>query len=266
MASPSSHPRDPLHGITLETIVKELVAKHGWEEMASRIPVRCFQFDPSVSSSLTFLRKTPWARKRVEEWFIAENRTNGASREYLSSLRLTLPRVEGPVFVLDAATVEQGITAAKASPRRRIIMQLHRSDTEGVQRMLNFMQRGSYARPHCHPSPENIETVTVLQGSVGFFLFEATGTVRCAHRLEAGNPASCLVDIEPGVWHTLVPLANDTVVLEIKRGPYRAETDKAFADWSPDEGSVEASGYLEQLESHFERLELGAEVGRDRAR
>ena len=73
MASPSSHPRDPLHGITLETIVKQLVAKHGWEEMANRIPVRCFMFDPSVNSSLKFLRKTPWARQRVEEWFIEEN-------------------------------------------------------------------------------------------------------------------------------------------------------------------------------------------------
>jgi uncharacterized protein (DUF2132 family) len=72
MTSPSSHPRDPLHGITLETIVKQLVERHGWQEMADRIPVRCFEFDPSVKSSLTFLRKTPWARQRVEDWFIEE--------------------------------------------------------------------------------------------------------------------------------------------------------------------------------------------------
>ncbi len=56
---------DPLHGITLETIVTELVAQYGWEELASRIDVRCFTHDPSVKSSLTFLRKTPWARKKV---------------------------------------------------------------------------------------------------------------------------------------------------------------------------------------------------------
>ncbi len=72
MASPDSHPRDPLHGITLEAILTTLVERHGWEEMGYRIPVRCFQLDPSVKSSLTFLRKTPWARKRVEDWFIAE--------------------------------------------------------------------------------------------------------------------------------------------------------------------------------------------------
>jgi hypothetical protein len=60
------------------------------------------------------------------------------------------------------------------------------------------------------------------------------------------------VDIERGVWHTLVSLADDTVILEIKRGPYCAETDKTFAAWSPEEGTAEASSYLKQLEAHFE--------------
>jgi uncharacterized protein (DUF2132 family) len=66
-----SHPRDPLHGITLETIVKELVERYGWAEMGRRVPIRCFLHDPSVKSSLTFLRKTLWARERVEGWYIA---------------------------------------------------------------------------------------------------------------------------------------------------------------------------------------------------
>jgi uncharacterized protein (DUF2132 family) len=64
------HPRDPLHGVTLENILNILVQRHGWSEMGRRIPVRCFQFNPTVKSSLTFLRKTPWARKKVEDWFI----------------------------------------------------------------------------------------------------------------------------------------------------------------------------------------------------
>ena len=69
---PVSHPRDPLHGITLENILNQLVQRYGWLEMGRRIPIRCFQFNPSVKSSLTFLRKTPWARKKVEDWFIGE--------------------------------------------------------------------------------------------------------------------------------------------------------------------------------------------------
>lgn len=72
MPSPLHHPKDPLHGITLEHLLNQLVARYGWDEMGKRIPIRCFQFDPSVKSSLTFLRKTPWARQKVEAWFIAD--------------------------------------------------------------------------------------------------------------------------------------------------------------------------------------------------
>lgn len=57
---------DPLHGVTLEQLLTELVAEFGWEELGRRVPVRCFLFDPSIKSSLTFLRKTPWARAKVE--------------------------------------------------------------------------------------------------------------------------------------------------------------------------------------------------------
>ncbi len=61
---------DPLHGITLEKLLTELVAQFGWEGLAQRVPVRCFQFDPSIKSSLTFLRKTPWARAKVEDVYV----------------------------------------------------------------------------------------------------------------------------------------------------------------------------------------------------
>lgn len=71
---PPSQPNDPLHGVTLETIVITLVEEIGWGGLADRIPVRCFTVDPSVKSSLTFLRKTPWARAKVEELYV---RTRG---------------------------------------------------------------------------------------------------------------------------------------------------------------------------------------------
>ena len=63
---------DPLHGLTLETIVTRLVARFGWAEMARRIPIRCFVNEPSVKSSLKFLRRTPWAREKVETWYKEE--------------------------------------------------------------------------------------------------------------------------------------------------------------------------------------------------
>jgi uncharacterized protein (DUF2132 family) len=61
---------DPLHGVTLERLLTELVEKFGWDELGRRVPVRCFLYDPSVKSSLTFLRKTPWARAKVEEMYV----------------------------------------------------------------------------------------------------------------------------------------------------------------------------------------------------
>lgn len=69
-ATPSSQPRNPLHGLTLEAIVTALVAHYGWEGLGQRIPVRCFTSDPSVPSSLKFLRKTPWAREKVESLYL----------------------------------------------------------------------------------------------------------------------------------------------------------------------------------------------------
>lgn len=61
---------NPLHGITLEQILVRLVAHYGWEELGQRITIRCFQSDPSVKSSLKFLRKTPWAREKVEALYL----------------------------------------------------------------------------------------------------------------------------------------------------------------------------------------------------
>ena len=62
--------KDPLHGITLEMLLTELVAEFGWEALGDRIDIRCFRFEPSIKSSLVFLRKTPWARAKVEELYV----------------------------------------------------------------------------------------------------------------------------------------------------------------------------------------------------
>jgi len=65
-----AHPKDPLHGITLEKVLVALVTHYGWEELGMRIDIRSFNYDPSIKSSLTFLRKTPWARKKVEDLYV----------------------------------------------------------------------------------------------------------------------------------------------------------------------------------------------------
>jgi uncharacterized protein (DUF2132 family) len=65
-------PRNPLHGITLERMLEELVDAYGWDELGRMINIRCFNNDPSIKSSLKFLRKTDWARKQVEELYLAK--------------------------------------------------------------------------------------------------------------------------------------------------------------------------------------------------
>lgn len=67
MTPPTS--KDPLHGVTLERVLTALVAHYGWERLADRVAIRCFRFDPSIKSSLQFLRRTPWARAKVEELY-----------------------------------------------------------------------------------------------------------------------------------------------------------------------------------------------------
>lgn len=65
-----TQPNNPLHGITLEMIVTRLVEQYGWKELGKRIPIQCFINEPSVKSSLKFLRRTPWARAKVEELYL----------------------------------------------------------------------------------------------------------------------------------------------------------------------------------------------------
>jgi uncharacterized protein (DUF2132 family) len=66
-----AQPNNPLHGITLETVLNELLSRHGWDGLGRRIAIRCFLHEPSIASSLKFLRRTPWARQQVEALYLA---------------------------------------------------------------------------------------------------------------------------------------------------------------------------------------------------
>ena len=75
----TEQPKNPLHGVTLKAIVEDLVERRGWTDLAARIRIRCFSSDPSVASSLKFLRKTEWARRQVEALYLADRRTGRGS-------------------------------------------------------------------------------------------------------------------------------------------------------------------------------------------
>ena len=88
----SMQKNNPLHGKTLEAIVVYLVSYYGWDELGERIPINCFQKEPSINSSLKFLRRTPWARKKVEDLYLSTIKKmilNGVTASSLFLIRFT---------------------------------------------------------------------------------------------------------------------------------------------------------------------------------
>ena len=141
-----------------------------------------------------------------------------------------------------SATVE----VSRDSSRRRMIQPFHRSEQDTLHRMFNAIQPDSYIRPHRHLDPPKAEAWIVLRGAVVFFTFEEDGAVRDCAEVHA-NGQVFGVDLVPGVFHTLIAAEPDTVVYEVKTGPYSAADDKTFASFAPAEGTPEASQYLEHL-------------------
>ena len=142
---------------------------------------------------------------------------------------------------LDQALFDAVAAEARSSARLRRNHNLH-AEPELVQRFLNVMQPGTYVRPHRHlrPSPgEGFECFLVLQGAMGVLLLDPGGAVIQQLHLDAKGPLRG-VEIPEGVFHTLVALAPDTVMFEIKQGPYQPASDKDFLGAFPAEGTAEA--------------------------
>ncbi|MGD1978696.1 MAG: WbuC family cupin fold metalloprotein [Akkermansiaceae bacterium] len=155
-----------------------------------------------------------------------------------------LPNPEGSVFLPDESLFQKGREESRKSPRLRMIQPLQRDQESRVQRLLNFLQPGTYIRPHCHPLPHATESVCVLAGQLELLIFEPNGEILERHHLTPERP---LVDLEPGVWHGMIVHQPDTIIFEVKQGPYDPSTDKEFASWAPAEDSDEVAAYLAKL-------------------
>lgn len=160
--------------------------------------------------------------------------------------RVALDPPPEPVTVLDQATVERALAASRRSPRRRVILPFHKSASDPLQRMLNAVQPGSYIRPHRHLDPPKAESIVVLAGAIRYLVFDETGVV-VRRETASARGRSFGIDCDPGIFHTFWALEPDTLLFEVKPGPYRAADDKDFAPWAPAEGTQEAAGYLTRL-------------------
>jgi cupin fold WbuC family metalloprotein len=161
-----------------------------------------------------------------------------------------LPPPSGSVCWITKDSLEQTVAASRVSPRRRIIQPFHRTEGASLHRMFNAVQPGSYIAPHRHLDPPKEESWIVLQGALAFFTFDERGKVEECLEVRAGG-AVFGVDLEPGVYHSFFALELDTVVYEVKPGPYAPNNDKAFAPWAPREGEPGVAAYLEQLRTEF---------------
>ena len=157
----------------------------------------------------------------------------------------TLQRLDQDLF---DAVAEQ----ARTAPRHRCNHNLH-AEPDLVQRFLNVLQPGTYVRPHCHRREipgSGFECFVVLQGAIGLLLFDAYGTMRQRERLDAAGPLRG-IELAEGQVHSLVALAPDSVMLEIKQGPYDPGTDKDFLPRFPPEGTAAAAELVQRWSASF---------------
>ncbi len=141
---------------------------------------------------------------------------------------------------------EQLLAKARQSPRKRVNHNFHASLSDNPHRFLNVMLRGSYFTPHRHLNPPKPETFLVLEGRLAFVMFDDAGQIIRCTLLGSGLPVLG-IDIEPGIWHTLVVLSEHCICFEVKPGPYEATADKEFAPWAPQEGTPGCESYLASL-------------------
>ncbi|KJS03617.1 MAG: hypothetical protein VR65_01355 [Desulfobulbaceae bacterium BRH_c16a] len=155
--------------------------------------------------------------------------------------------------IIGTNLIEQAVEASRRSSRKRIILPLHKRPDSSLHRMLNAIQPYSYIQPHRHLHPPKAESIIILQGAILSFVFSATGEVQEVQVIAAGS-SSFGIDSEPGIFHTFVSLQEDTVLFEVKPGPYEPGSDKDFAVWAPRENSPDAKGYIASLYSFADRF------------
>jgi len=152
---------------------------------------------------------------------------------------------------IDHSLFERLAAEARSLPRLRRNHNLH-AEADPVQRFLNVMQPGTYVRPHRHLRDRpgaGFECFVVLQGAIGLLLLDQHGALQGRERLDAAGPLRG-IQLPEGIIHTLVALEPDSVLLEIKEGPYVPTADKDFLPLFPPEGTSAAA----ELEASWRAL------------
>lgn len=150
-------------------------------------------------------------------------------------------RPEG-LTVVDQAVFRRLSSTAREGSRFRQHLNLHQSYDEVCQRLLNAVEPESYIRPHRHECPSQKETLLVMQGSVALLIFNDNGTIEYSETF-GEDCGSKLMEIDSMIWHTVLALEPNTILFEVKQGPFVEARAKCLASWAPHEGTQEAIEY-----------------------
>lgn len=148
--------------------------------------------------------------------------------------------------LINTQLIEKVAIEAKYSPRKRMNYNFHETLDANVQRMLNALEPGTYIQPHKHEDPDKFEAFLLLHGKALVIEFNDRGDIIEKHIL-SGDSGNIGVEIAPCHWHCILALEPQTVIYEIKDGPYSPINDKNFASWAPKEGDPGCQNYLNQL-------------------
>lgn len=159
---------------------------------------------------------------------------------------------KGKVQFITNELIERTLQRAKQSPRLRMNYNFHADEADPVNRLLNAMHRGTFVPVHRHLNPSLNECGVVLRGSIGVVIYDDEGCV-LEQRIVGRDADTCGFDIEAGLWHGLVVLEDNTVIYEVKQGPYTPISADNIAPWSPDVADLEAQrAFVKALEQSFE--------------
>lgn len=155
--------------------------------------------------------------------------------------------------IIDKQLLDNTSAKAKQSLRLRMNYNFHDELDDPINRLINAMEPGTYLRPHRHLNPSKDEIFLLLRGRVAVFLFDDEGNISETIIL---NPSAGVygAEIKAGVWHGLLVLESDSVIYEIKQGPFAPLAPENFAPWSPEVS--DKTGVEKYMESLMERIDM----------
>jgi len=149
---------------------------------------------------------------------------------------------------IDQNLIDQLMQQAADSPRLRSNVNFHTEMDDPVQRLLIGLKKGTFVKPHHHPAEGKWEFMLAVQGEMCLVIFDSEGTVQDRMTLVPGS-SMMGAEMPPNTWHTIYPITEDAVLLELKVGPYTPAKPTDFAAWAPNEGEAETARFQSWVES-----------------